>query len=124
MEIGFLLAAVAEHSEVIRVLPEPLVEIEHMPVGVAFAHDRDKAEDIAFEAKTLRVSLDQALAGELRGAVERGLQGKGSVLRSGNDLGFAIDRAGGRKSDPLDAVGAHRLEDIEGGKRVLLEILV
>ena len=44
-------------------------------------------------------------------------------LRRREHVRLAVDRSGRRERDPADAAGAHRLEHVEGGDGVLLEIL-
>ena len=101
VHVGFALRAVAKHVQRRRVGSEPLEEIEDMAMGVALAEHRDEAEDVALEAEALAIGLDQAFAGELRGAVERGLDRKRRVLRRREDGGLAIDRAGRGEGDRL-----------------------
>ena len=101
---------------------ELAVEVEDVAVGVALAEDRDEAEDVAGEAEAGGVGLDQALAGQLAGAVEGGLDREGRVLRRGVDVGLAVDAAGRGEGDPLDAGRAHRLQHVVGGDGVLLEV--
>jgi len=122
VEVGLLLAPVAEHLEPPRIALELAVEVVYVPVRVALAEDRRKAADHAGEAEPGCVGGDQRLAGELRRGVQRCLDREGSVLGRGEDLGLAVDRAGGGEHDPPGAGGAHRLEHVRGGDRVLLQI--
>ena len=70
------------------------VEIEDVAVGVAFAEDGDEAEDVALKSESFAVGGYQPLARDLRGPVERRLDGKGSVLGGRDDLRLAIGRTG------------------------------
>ena len=45
VEVGLLLAPVAQHAQARGVALERAVEVEHVPVRVALAEDRDEAED-------------------------------------------------------------------------------
>ena len=100
VQVGLLLAPVAEHAQAGRVALERTVEVEHVPVRVALAEDRDEAADQPGEAVAGRVGRDQALAGQLRCAVQRGLDRERGVLGGGEDLGLAVDRAGRGEHDP------------------------
>ena len=73
VEVGLLLPPVAEHAQARRVAPQRAVEVEHVPVRVALAEDRDEAKDYSGEAVARGVGGDQPLAGELGRRVERGL---------------------------------------------------
>src|SRR5262245_44013948 len=89
---------------------------------VALAQYGNKTEDISLEAETRAIRLDQAFTGQLGGAIKAGLHGKGTGLGSRKHVGLAVDRAGGRESDPSNTVLTHRLEDIERRDRILLQI--
>ena len=65
VEIGFALLAVAEHAQVIGVLEKLPVKIEDMPVRVAFAEDRDEAEDVALEPEALAIRLNEIFTRDL-----------------------------------------------------------
>ena len=101
VEIGFALLAVAEHVKLRRVVAQLLVEVEDVAVRVALAEDRDEAEDVGLESEALAVGLDHAFGGQLRGAVERGLEREGRVLRRRKYLRLAVDRAGRRERHAL-----------------------
>lgn len=122
VEIGFPLRAVTEHFEMVGMVEELFVEIKNVPVGVAFAENGDEAKHVALELETFAIRVNQALACDLRRGVERSLNRKRRVLRRGNNFRLAIHRAGRGKRDALDAIGAHRFEDVEGGDGVLLQI--
>src|SRR5207237_5635503 len=107
-EVPLALLAVPQHVNVLGVIGELLVEIVDVPVAVALAEDRDESEDEAAEVEPRGVRLDQSLAGELAGAIERRLHGKGRVLRRREDRRLAVDRAGGGEGDAGDGASAHR----------------
>src|ERR1043166_2841650 len=97
-------------------------KIEHMAMGVTFAEDGHKTKDVAFETESFAVGMNQRFAGELRGSIERSLNGKGSVFWSRDDAGFAIHRTRRGKGNGIDAVGPHGFEHIESGDGVLFEV--
>src|ERR1019366_4949165 len=122
VEVGLALPAVAENTELGWIVAKAAVEIENVPVRVALAENRDEAEDVALEPVAFAVGLDQAFTSELRGAVERRLNRERHVLGSRNLTRLTIDRACRRKGNALDTSGAHGLEHIERGDRILLEV--
>ena len=81
VEVRLALPAVAEHAQARRIAPQAPVEIEDVAVRVALAENRDETEDAALEAEAFAVGLDQPLARQLRGAVERGLHRERRVFR-------------------------------------------
>ena len=86
VEVRLALLAVAEHAKRVGIARRLSVEVEDVAVGVALAEDRDEAEDAGLKAEALAVGLDQALARQLRGAVERGLDRERRVLRRRDDM--------------------------------------
>src|SRR5437868_3472408 len=97
-------------------------EIEYVAMGVTLAQHRNKSKYVTLKTETFGIGLDQTFAGQLGGAIERGLDGKRSRFGRGEYCGLSIDRAGRRKCDPFDAVGAHRFQHVERRNRILLEI--
>lgn len=74
VKVALALGAVAEDAEAVGVFDELLVEVEDVAVRIAFAEDRNEAEDVGFvDLAAFRVGAEQAFAGGLGGAVERGL---------------------------------------------------
>ena len=82
VEVRLALAGRCRARAARRVVAQAAVEVEDVAVRVALAEDRHEAEDVALEAEALAVGLDQAFAGELRGAVQRGLDRERRVLRA------------------------------------------
>ena len=77
VKVALALGAVTEDAEAVGVLDELLVEIEDVAVRVAFAEDRDEAEDVGFvDLAAFRIGAKQAFASGLVGAVELGLNWK------------------------------------------------
>ena len=107
----------------IRMFEQLPVKIEHVPVRVALAEDRDEAEDVALESEAFTVRLDEPLARDFRRAVERSLDRKCRILGRGNHRRLAVHRAGRGKRDALDSIRAHRFEHVESGDGVLVKIL-
>src|ERR1700689_2557966 len=122
IQVGLLLAPIPEHSQPRGIALQSAVEVEHVPMRIALAEDRDEAADHAGEAIATGIGLDEPLAGELGGRIEGCLDRKGRILGRGEHLGLSVDRAGGSEGDSLDALRAHRLEHARGGDRVLLQI--
>ena len=50
--------SVAQHSKPLGMIPELFVKIEHVPMRIAFAQDRNEPEDVSFKTETLAVGLD------------------------------------------------------------------
>ena len=98
------------------------VEVEDMPVRVAFAEDGYEPEDVALEVEAFAVGLDQRFGGQLGRAVEGCLHGEGRVFRGGEDRRLPVDRAGRGEGDAPDAARSHRLEHVECRDPVLLEV--
>src|SRR5579883_2130642 len=94
-----------------------------MAVTIALAEYRDEPIDPRLEAEAFDIGCNETLAGELGSAIERGLDRKGRVFRRRHEPRFAVDRPGRSKGDFLDVVGAHRLEHVERGYRILFEVL-
>ena len=63
IQVGLLLAPIAEHPQAGRILPQRLVEVEDVAVGVALSQDRDKAKHQPREPVAVGVCPDQAFAG-------------------------------------------------------------
>jgi hypothetical protein len=122
IQIGLLLATVAQHPQVAGVALQRAVEVEDVPVRVALSKDRDEAADQSGKAIAGGVRRDQALAGELRCRVQRRLDRERRVLGGGKHLGLAIDRAGRGEHDLLHAPRSHGLEHVRRRNGVLLEI--
>src|SRR4051812_6386695 len=108
--------------QVRRVSPKFSTEIENMAVRVAFAENRDEAEDVTLETEARAVGLDHAFGSELRGAIQGSLDWEGGVLGRRKHLRFAVDRSRRRKRDLLHVVGAHCFQHVEGRDRVLLKV--
>src|SRR6476620_11071177 len=98
------------------------VEIKDMPVGVAFAKNRNESENVTFKAVAFAVCLDQAFPGQLGRAVKRRLNRKWCVLGGRDYRCFSINRTCRRKHNSFDPVRAHRLKDIKRRDSVLLQI--
>src|SRR5271154_4927687 len=104
-------------------LAKLFVKIQNVAVRVAFAENRDEAENVALEPVTLTVSVDETFAREFRRGVERGLDRERTIFRRRDDFCLAINAAGRGKRNSLHAADAHGFEDVEAGLRVLLKIL-
>src|SRR5579871_597807 len=122
MKVRFALRAIAEDVQPGRVGEQAADKIENVTVAVALAEHADKAEDQAAQAVALAVGGDQPLAGQLRGAVERGLDRKRRILGGGDGRRLAVDRAGRGEAQGLDPGLAHRLKQVERRQRVLFEV--
>src|SRR5208282_3843950 len=59
VKIGFPLCAVAQDFQVTRVGKQLFVKIKHVAVGVAFAKNRNKTEDVALKAVALAISVNE-----------------------------------------------------------------
>ena len=70
IEIAFALQAVAEDFQAVWMFAHLLVEIKDVAMGVAFAEDRDEAEDVAFKLVALTVRGDHRLAGEFGAGIK------------------------------------------------------
>src|SRR5579872_4070125 len=93
-----------------------------MTVRVALTEDRHESEDIALEAEPLTVCLDQSFTRELRRTVERRLNRERGGFARGKLRRVPVDRSRRREDDTRHAVLAHRLEHVERGNGVLIEI--
>src|SRR5436190_12118894 len=100
-----------------------MIKIEDMSVRVAFAQDRHKAKNVALEFVAFAVGMDQPLASQLRGGVERRLDRKGMILGRRDEGGLPIDRAGRSEGNGFYSIRAHRLQYVEGGESILLKVL-
>ena len=58
IKIALSLAPIAENAKAIGVLHQLTIEIERVPVGVAFTQNGNEPEDITFEAESLTICLD------------------------------------------------------------------
>ena len=90
VEVRLLLPTVAEHAQMLGILAKTPTEIEDVTMRIALAEDRNETKDEPNEAVAMCVRLDQALPGELRGAVERGLHRERTRLRGGEDFRLAV----------------------------------
>lgn len=122
VEVRLSLAAVSEDPEARRVRGELPAEVDDVAVGVPLAENRDEPEDEPLDAERFRVRGHESLCGHLRGRVERSLDREGSVFGRREDRRLSVDRARGREDDPPGPGGAHRVEDVGGADRVLLEV--
>src|SRR5581483_880349 len=122
IKIAFALGAVAQNLQAIRMLQQLPIKIEDMSVSIALAENGDEAKDVALKAEAFAISLDEALAGNFRSAIQRRLNGKRCVFGRRNFDCLAVNRAGGGKGEALDVIGPHRLQDVECGDGVLLEV--
>src|SRR5439155_2062647 len=66
VQVRLPLLAVAEHPQRRRIAAEALDEIEHVPVRIAFAQERDETKDGPLEAERRTVRLHEPFAGQLR----------------------------------------------------------
>src|ERR1043166_351600 len=123
VEVRLPLAPVAQYLEVIRMGEQLFKKVEHVPMRIALAENRNESENVTLKTITLAVGANQRLARQLRGSIERSLDRKWRLFRSRNYLRFPIDRTGRSKRNLLNPVGAHGFEDIESGERILLHIL-
>src|ERR1700733_11517436 len=123
VQIRLPLMPIAQHMKMLRVLGKLLVEIEHVPVRVALSQDRYEAKNVALQSEAFAISLNQAFRSQLRGSIKRGLDGKGTCLRSGKNFRLSVDRSCRRKNKSLAALLAHGFEHIPGCDRVLIQIL-
>src|SRR5215469_12142715 len=100
-----------------------LVKIDDVTVRVPFAQYRYKPENKRLHAKSLTKRFDEALGRYLRGAVKRGLYRDWGPLRRWKASRLAVDRPCRGECDVAHTIGAHRLEYIYCGDRVLFEVL-
>ena len=92
VEIGLALVAVTEDLDAGGIRLKLLIEVEHMAVGVPLAKDRHKAKDRCLKAETFAVGADQTFGSELRGTVQRRLNGHGAVFGCRKDRRLAVNR--------------------------------
>ncbi len=122
MQIALARRSVSEHAQPGRIVEELAHEVEHVAVRVARAQQRDEAEGVALEAVAFAERRHQALARHLRRAVERGLDGNRAGLGRWKDVGFAQRGGRRREDDPAHVRRPHRLQHVERGDRVLLQV--
>src|SRR2546423_3264431 len=122
VKIALPLGPIAQDAQMIRMFAQLAIEIENVSMGVALAQNRDKAKDVTFETESFTIGLDQPFPRHLRRSIQGGLNRERTILRCWDHLRLAIDRSGRRKSDSLDLMRPHRLEDVERSQGVLLQI--
>src|SRR5262245_8325161 len=94
VKVRLALVAVTEHPQSRWVVSQAAIEIEHVPVRVTLAKNRDKPENAAFKSKCRAVGGNQSFAGEFRGAIQRCLHWKWGVLWRWKQVRFPVDRTG------------------------------
>jgi hypothetical protein len=58
VKVRFLLVPVTEHIKIIKKVPQLLVEIKGMPVGIVLPKDGHEPEDPALEPETLTIDFE------------------------------------------------------------------
>ena len=97
-------------------------EVEADTVSLARADDVAEPERASPEAEHRRVRRDQRLAGELARPVGGDRQQRPPVLVDRCLTQVAVHAAAGRVEDPRGARHAHRLDDVLGQDRALVEV--
>ena len=122
MNVGLVLAAVAEDAQLRAVGPEPPDKIEPDPVRLARADNIAETEAAATDAEHEGVGRDHRLAGEFARPIGRDRAHRRVVL--GDDLlaGVAVNAAARRVEDRADTAAPHRFENIVGQQRPFVEI--
>src|SRR5258708_8752777 len=100
-----------------------LIEIEYVPVCVAFPKDRDEAKNIGLHSEAFAIGLNHALRSQLRRAVQRGLHRKWTSFWSWENIRLSVDRSRRGKDDALAVLFAHRFQHVPGGNRILIQVL-
>src|SRR5699024_7471290 len=121
---------VAEHEDLV---PVAQGDLQHQGNEVGFHHPVftdvpvgsghvEIAQAGSPQAIGMGIGGDRVIDGQLRGAVGVG-GGGGHVLGDGNLFRFTVGGRGGGEHEVVHAVGAHRIQQGQGGDHIMLPVV-